>query len=426
MRLSKCALSVLATAALLSACGGGGSSYSSASTATATTYSGVFLDAPTKGLSYLASPSGLSGTTDAGGKFNFQSGDTVTFTLGVGSGPIAVGSWQPAVPSGGASALVFVQSLNNGLQVAQILQSLNHGSATAMDVSGLALAASDVTNINNFIASGGTALPLGAASDVALLASVQANAGSQPFVVAGGASVSATLSALKTTISGLPATAGIALGSVLPGQAVFHEGSVSGSGSTHADFGITYFKTDQTIANVNANAGNSIQTGATYSTANSAGNVLTISGGGITDTITVSYIDKAQGLWSDRASDASTGAGSYAFLQSTFAPSVVAGKTLTIAGSIGKCGGVPFQLTVDSLGANFQTNCQGSMPGTKGSGTIASSAIPGVLTFTDSTSGSVHYVGLVAGGTIAKGSLAVVEATASTSASNGIFGVTAQ
>ena len=426
MRLSKCALSVLATAAMLSACGGGGSSYSSAGTSTPATYSGVFLDAPTKGLSYAASPSGLSGTTDASGKFNFQAGDTVTFTLGVGAGPITVGSWQPVVPSGSANALVFVQSLNNGLQVAQVLQSLNHGSSTAMDVSGLALTASDVTGINNFIASGGTALPAGAASDMALLASAQTHAGAQPFVVVGGASASATLSALKTTLSGLPATSGIALGSVLPGQVVFHAGSVSASGSTHADFGITYFKTDQTIANVSANAGNSIQTGATYSTANPAGNILTISGGGITDTITVSYIDTAQGLWSDLASDATTGAGSYAFLQSTFAASVIAGKTLSIVGSIGKCGGVPFQLTINSTGVSFQTNCQGSATGSKGSGTIAVSAIPGVLAFTDSTSGSVHYVGLVAGGTIAKGSLAVVEATVSTSASNGIFGVTAQ
>ena len=51
---------------------------------------------------------------------------------------------------------------------------------------------------------------------------------------------------------------------------------------------------------------------------------------------------------------------------------------------------------------------------------------PGVLTFTEPSSGSVHDVGLVAGGSIANGSLAVIEATDSNSPSNGIFGMTAQ
>lgn len=57
-------------------------------------------------------------------------------------------------------------------------------------------------------------------------------------------------------------------------------------------------------------------------------------------------------------------------------------------------------------------------------GTIAASTIPGVIAFTESLSGAVHYVGLVAGGTIANGSVAVVKSTSGGASSNGIFGVT--
>jgi hypothetical protein len=69
-------LSVLVAGLLLAGCGGGGGGDSGTSTST-----GVFSDAPVAGLSYTTS-SGLSGTTDGQGHYNYHAGDTVTFKLG--------------------------------------------------------------------------------------------------------------------------------------------------------------------------------------------------------------------------------------------------------------------------------------------------------------------------------------------------------
>lgn len=52
------------------------------------TKTGVFLDAAVKGIAFSASPSGLSGTTNADGEFSYLDGDTVTFSVG----NIALGS----------------------------------------------------------------------------------------------------------------------------------------------------------------------------------------------------------------------------------------------------------------------------------------------------------------------------------------------
>lgn len=78
----------------LSACGGGDSSPGNSDPPSnnpppappppppAPTSTGVFLDAPVQGLSYSGSPSNVSGTTDADGRFEYRDGDTVTFSLG--------------------------------------------------------------------------------------------------------------------------------------------------------------------------------------------------------------------------------------------------------------------------------------------------------------------------------------------------------
>ena len=43
--------------------------------------SGVFSDGPVQGVSF-STTSGVSGTTDAQGRFTYNAGDKVTFTLG--------------------------------------------------------------------------------------------------------------------------------------------------------------------------------------------------------------------------------------------------------------------------------------------------------------------------------------------------------
>jgi len=158
------ALAALAAGALLSSCGGGDSSSTTASNSAALT------DAPVKGVCYLAQPSGLFGATDAAGTYKFQSGDSVTFwidTSGAGCTSTAATSLSTTginlgvvVPSSsvtGTTQQTFVLSLSAGPQVAEALQALNHGSTSAMDVSGITLAntGSVVTNINSYISSGG-------------------------------------------------------------------------------------------------------------------------------------------------------------------------------------------------------------------------------------------------------------------------------
>ena len=67
----------------LAACGGGGGSSSGDTPVTPTTaVSGILTDSPIAGIAYTTSPSGLSGTTDATGAYNFKPGDTVQFNLG--------------------------------------------------------------------------------------------------------------------------------------------------------------------------------------------------------------------------------------------------------------------------------------------------------------------------------------------------------
>ncbi len=62
----------VACAVSIAACGGSGSS----------TQTGIFSDAPTGGLTYQATPSGITGTTSSTGEFQYLSGDTVTFKIG--------------------------------------------------------------------------------------------------------------------------------------------------------------------------------------------------------------------------------------------------------------------------------------------------------------------------------------------------------
>lgn len=410
---------VLSLGSLLAGCGGGGSGTAGTTT---TTLSGTFVDAPTNGLSYAASPSGLSGITSGSGNYSYRAGDTVTFTLATGGTPITIGSSKPEAPSGGGNAQTFVLSLNNGQQVAQVLQALNHGSAATMDVSGLTIPSATVSALNSYVSSGGVALPAGQ-TDIQLLTSAQGgttlSSGSAPSfaVPVTGTFKTTVLANLQSTLSTLSSSASsaISLGTLLPGKVTFHQGITTGG----TDFGIDYFKTDGSISAVSANLNNSINTGSPTYTTN--GNVLVISNTGITDTITVSYLDSTQGLWSDSSSDGTTGAGSYSFLQ-PLTPAAIAGKTLSISGSLGQCGDIPFQLVISADGASFTSNCQGGAVGSKGHGTVAAnSTLPGTLTFTDS-GGDIHHVGLVSG-TVANGSIAVIEPGGT---QNGISGITAQ
>jgi hypothetical protein len=99
------------TPLILAACGGGGGSSSSAN------LTGQFIDAPVEGL-YFVSSTGVTGTTDASGTFQFKAGDTVTFKIGGADGL----ELAAVKPSPAANAQIKVAELPAYKQIAQVLQ----------------------------------------------------------------------------------------------------------------------------------------------------------------------------------------------------------------------------------------------------------------------------------------------------------------
>ena len=135
----------IAVFSLLSACGGGGGGDS-----TVATSSGVFVNSPTKGIKYLASPSGLTGTTDENGTYSYKAGDTVTFSLDLGASTVTLGSTS----SPSATTSILALTVPNGgdpVAVAQVLETLDKSTSDGkMDVSGITLSTgSTLTAITN-------------------------------------------------------------------------------------------------------------------------------------------------------------------------------------------------------------------------------------------------------------------------------------
>jgi hypothetical protein len=128
------------------ACGGGGSDLP--------TNSGVFINSPTKGIKYSASPSGLSGTTDTDGTFEYKAGDTVTFSLDLGASTVQIGSTSN--PTASTSVLSLTPpSGGDTLAVAQVLETLDKSKVDGkMDVSGISLnTGATLTAITNAVKS---------------------------------------------------------------------------------------------------------------------------------------------------------------------------------------------------------------------------------------------------------------------------------
>jgi hypothetical protein len=128
------------------------------------------VDGPVQGISYTCAPSGMSGVTDASGGVGCHAGDTATLTIPTNNGSINLGT--VGAPSKNGISMP-VTMLANGLQVAEILQTLNQGTADNLDITGTTLPAATVAAINAYIAGGGT-LPAGVPSDDQFLAGIQA------------------------------------------------------------------------------------------------------------------------------------------------------------------------------------------------------------------------------------------------------------
>ena len=107
-------LSLVATVCLLTACGN----------SDLPTKQGVFVDAPVEGLSFTTS-SGLTGTTNSAGVFNYLAGDTVTFSLGRVNFPqVAAGDLISPLDLAGASSA----NHPGALAIARLLQSVDSDS----------------------------------------------------------------------------------------------------------------------------------------------------------------------------------------------------------------------------------------------------------------------------------------------------------
>jgi len=427
MPLKPTAVSIFAVAfaAALAACGGGNSS-STSGPPKPTGSKGTFVDEPVVGLTYSATPSGLAGVTDATGTFTYKPGDTVTFSLGVGSSVPAVniGSTKPLAATSG-NAQVFVLSLQGGLQLAQVLQSLDHGKlAFTIDVSGLSLSSAAVASINAYTSAGGTQLPVGE-TDVQMLAAAQASntAPNITFRNPGGASIATTLNTVVSTITNLNTVAGVNLNTVLSGATVFSQQiHVPNAGALTYNLGFVHFNASGGTADaIVASQGPVVATG-TWAI---SGNTVNLTQS-VTDSLLIAYLDTSQALWPDTLPDGSFGSGTWIFVQTTFAPASVAGKTLTLDGFLAAaCNGVPIQLMIDSSGANFTSNCKGSTTQIGGGPIAAVASLPGILSLTDATNSKVYYLGLPTGSSISNGTIAVAVAS-TTSPGGGLTSVTAQ
>jgi hypothetical protein len=143
-------LTTVAALAVLAACGGGGGGNT-----TVSALNGVFVNSPTKGIKYAASPSGLTGTTDENGTYSYKTGDTVTFSLDLGASTLPLGS--TANPSATTSILsLTVPNGGDPVAVAQVLETLDKSTADGkMDVSGISLQAGSgtLTKITNALQS---------------------------------------------------------------------------------------------------------------------------------------------------------------------------------------------------------------------------------------------------------------------------------
>lgn len=100
---------------LLACCGGGGGGSSGGSATTTppvASLAAVFSDSPVVGLTYSASPSGVTGVTNALGQFKYAAGDTVTFSAaGINLG---TASNLPTTSTGGNPSVITPVNLVTG------------------------------------------------------------------------------------------------------------------------------------------------------------------------------------------------------------------------------------------------------------------------------------------------------------------------
>ncbi len=370
------------TLSLLAACGGGGGG--STTVAASPTLTGVFVDAPTKGLAYTALPSGLSGVTDVDGKFKYRDGDKVSFNIATTGGDINLGAIEMSVPTNG-DAVVSVLSLPNGQASAQILQTLNKGNSANIDVSNVNLSAADVTALNEYIDS-----PTKTTPSVTI-------AGAVKPLVDGNTAVSAAITSLAANPSSNSLTAAN-ISSALSGKAVF---SVGVTNQTQGVFGLAYFAPNGNVSEV-WNDG----TVDSFTWASSNGQFTAVRKG-VTSSGTIGYLDSNIAISKHTTFDGMDVSSMWFFIKST-TYAEWANKTLTVSGnSSSYCNPLPMYMLISADGSQFSATCKLGTPA-YATGTLTQfAAMPGVLLVQEVINGNMSsfYAGLLAGGSLTSGQM---------------------
>lgn len=327
----------LALTALLTACGGGSGSASTAlapPSQNAATLTGSFIDGPVNGLLYKALPSGQSGTTDSKGTFSFQSGDAVTFSIPTPQGNITLGSYQPQPPAGGGTTDVSVLGLVNGPFVAQTLQSLSHsGSSSDLDVSGLSLSATDVSNIQNYINYGATGSGL---TTVQMFSTAQNDAmasnGTLQFQSPSQITLNSAASAALQSLTSTGSTQSISTSATVPGNVSLVFGTQTFNNVTTPGWYINYYATSGYRYHMYTTGG--VQT--TYQSAAqpyaTSGNQVTITEPSFTLTHTYDVAYPDFGFFTESSTTGETGQYSYTNIQGTVTVANLQGQTIYMSG----------------------------------------------------------------------------------------------
>jgi hypothetical protein len=370
------------------------------------------------------------------------SGTTASSTTSV-----VLGTYAPT------GAQTFVLNLLQGEQVAETLNALNYGSASSLKVSGLKISQTQVTNLNNYILSLGASSSGGSVDQ--LFSAVQAGttlaSGATPAFVVSLSSATASTTILQTTVAnnlvntvtsglgGAPTSISIPAGTIKfslstsiytsPLSTTPTATSVStsakflyyGSGGTGTD--LDSANASQIIAGTGATTATltSLTNTFTYSVP-ATGNTLTrvVSGtanngdtytqadtttvayaaGGISDNLTSYTKTYTSGTKSGSVFQTGTSVSGTLTL-TALTQTMVAGRTVTLNNECGTNNDQANVLTFSSDGSSVTQTCGGT-------NTIAASPIPGIILVTNSSSGTIEYVGLQGSGLVAGANFIVI------------------
>ncbi len=300
MNISK--IIVLATALSLSACGGGGGSTDTGSNnGGSTELTGTFIDSAVSGMRYETS-SGLKGTTDTNGAYQYKTGDTVMFYIG----DLLIGS---ATATGVLTPISLVpnaldESNTLVINIARFLQSLDmdsnpiNGIVISSTVAAEATKAVAAGTTLDFTANGQTVFDNNANALVVMLRTA-AYGDSQPLV-----SVTAAQAHLRTTL--------------LQARNGFYAGSYSEIGATGGTWAIE-IKMDGTVTGCLDSQPAAMITGS-VSTSGVAKTVAGNTSTGATFTGDFSLEGTVTGTWVN-INIADPGNGSYSGAKTSTAPS---------------------------------------------------------------------------------------------------------